>query len=39
MIDLSLSEVARGKLMMAAQEGRSIPAGWALDAHGQGRAA
>ena len=35
MIDLSLSEVARGKLMMAAQEGRSIPAGWALDAHGQ----
>ena len=35
MIDLSLSEVARGKLMVAAQEGRSIPAGWALDAHGQ----
>ena len=35
MIDLSLSEVARGKLMVAAQEGRSIPAGWALDAQGQ----
>jgi (2R)-3-sulfolactate dehydrogenase (NADP+) len=34
MIDLSLSEVARGKLMMAAKEGRSIPEGWALDAHG-----
>ena len=35
MIDLSLSEVARGKLMVAAKEGRSIPAGWALDAQGQ----
>ncbi len=35
MIDLSLSEVARGKLMVAAKEGRSIPAGWALDATGQ----
>jgi (2R)-3-sulfolactate dehydrogenase (NADP+) len=34
MIDLSLSEVARGKLMVAAKEGRSIPAGWALDADG-----
>jgi (2R)-3-sulfolactate dehydrogenase (NADP+) len=34
MIDLSLSEVARGKLMVAAKEGRSIPAGWALDASG-----
>ena len=34
-IDLSLSEVARGKLMMAAKEGRSIPLGWALDAQGQ----
>lgn len=30
-IDLSLSEVARGKLMVAAQAGTSIPAGWALD--------
>ncbi|MEO7338353.1 MAG: Ldh family oxidoreductase [Caldimonas sp.] len=34
MIDLSLSEVARGKLMVAAKEGRPIPAGWALDANG-----
>ncbi len=35
LIDLSLSEVARGKLMVAAKEGRSIPLGWALDAQGQ----
>ena len=35
MIDLSLSEVARGKLMVAAKEGRAIPLGWALDADGQ----
>jgi (2R)-3-sulfolactate dehydrogenase (NADP+) len=35
LIDLSLSEVARGKLMVAAKEGRAIPAGWALDADGQ----
>lgn len=35
MIDLSLSEVARGKLMVAAKEGRSIPLGWALDVQGQ----
>ena len=35
MIDLSLSEVARGKLMVAAKEGNSIPQGWALDAAGQ----
>ena len=34
-IDLSLSEVARGKLMVAAKEGRAIPLGWALDADGQ----
>jgi len=34
-IDLSLSEVARGKVMVAAKEGRSIPLGWALDEHGQ----
>ncbi|OZI82658.1 Ldh family oxidoreductase [Bordetella genomosp. 2] len=33
-IDLSLSEVARGKLMVAAREGREIPLGWALDADG-----
>jgi len=35
MIDLSLSEVARGKVMLAAREGRAIPAGWALDANGE----
>ena len=34
MIDLSLSEVARGKLMVAAKEGREIPLGWAVDAQG-----
>ncbi|PUA18902.1 Ldh family oxidoreductase [Glaciimonas sp. PCH181] len=33
-IDLSLSEVARGKLMVAAQAGTAIPAGWALDKDG-----
>ena len=35
LIDLSLSEVARGKVMLAAKENRPIPAGWALDAQGQ----
>ena len=35
MIDLSLSEVARGKLMVAAKQGTSIPEGWALDAQGR----
>jgi (2R)-3-sulfolactate dehydrogenase (NADP+) len=35
MIDLSLSEVARGKLMVAANEGKTIPPGWALDPNGQ----
>ncbi len=35
LIDLSLSEVARGKVMLAAKEGRPIPTGWALDAEGQ----
>ena len=34
MIDLSLSEVARGKLMVAASAGKAIPLGWALDAQG-----
>jgi (2R)-3-sulfolactate dehydrogenase (NADP+) len=34
-IDLSLSEVARGKVMVAAKDGRPIPAGWALDADGR----
>ena len=34
-VDLSLSEVARGKLMVAASKGESIPLGWALDAEGR----
>ncbi|MBC5765406.1 Ldh family oxidoreductase [Ramlibacter albus] len=34
MIDLSLSEVARGKIAVAAKEGRAIPLGWALDKDG-----
>ncbi len=34
-VDLSLSEVARGKIMVAAQKGEAIPTGWALDAAGQ----
>jgi (2R)-3-sulfolactate dehydrogenase (NADP+) len=33
-IDLSLSEVARGKVMVAAREGKPIPLGWALDRDG-----
>jgi (2R)-3-sulfolactate dehydrogenase (NADP+) len=35
LIDLSLSEVARGKLMIAAKEGKPIPLGWALDEEGK----
>ena len=34
-IDLSLSKVARGKIMVAAQKGEAIPEGWALDADGK----
>ncbi|MDH5749320.1 MAG: Ldh family oxidoreductase [Rhodospirillales bacterium] len=34
-IDLSLSKVARGKIMVAAQEGRPIPEGWAFDSEGK----
>jgi (2R)-3-sulfolactate dehydrogenase (NADP+) len=33
-VDLSLSEVARGKLMVAARDGKPIPLGWALDKDG-----
>ncbi|HEY4373429.1 MAG TPA: Ldh family oxidoreductase [Burkholderiales bacterium] len=33
-IDLSLSEVARGKIMVAANQGKAIPLGWALDKDG-----
>jgi len=34
-IDLSLSTVARGRLLVAAQQGKSIPEGWALDREGR----
>jgi (2R)-3-sulfolactate dehydrogenase (NADP+) len=34
-IDLSLSEVARGKIMVAAGQGKEIPLGWALDRQGR----
>ena len=33
-IDLSLSIAARGKIVLAAKEGRNIPEGWAIDADG-----
>ena len=33
-IDLSLSKVARGKVMVAAKQGEPIPEGWALDREG-----
>ncbi|MEO1490576.1 MAG: Ldh family oxidoreductase [Pseudomonadota bacterium] len=33
-VDLSLSTVARGKIMAAAQKGEPIPEGWATDADG-----
>jgi (2R)-3-sulfolactate dehydrogenase (NADP+) len=34
-IDLSLSAVARGRIMVAAKKGEAIPEGWALDAQGR----
>lgn len=34
-IDLSLSRIARGKVMAAKQKGSAIPEGWALDAEGR----
>jgi len=34
-IDLSLSAVARGRIMVAAKKGEPIPEGWALDANGR----
>ena len=34
MIDLSLSNVARGKIMVAAHEGKAIPEGWASTREG-----
>lgn len=34
-VDLALSKVARGRIMVAAKEGRPIPPGWAIDAAGE----
>lgn len=34
-IDLSLSAAARGKIMVAAREGKPIPVGWAVDRDGK----
>jgi (2R)-3-sulfolactate dehydrogenase (NADP+) len=33
-IDMALSEVARGKILAASQKGEAIPLGWAVDAAG-----
>jgi (2R)-3-sulfolactate dehydrogenase (NADP+) len=33
-VDLSLTEVVRGKIMLYAKEGRPIPLGWAVDKDG-----
>lgn len=35
MIDLSLSQVARGKVILAARDNQPIPDGWALDSEGR----
>lgn len=34
-VDLSLTEVVRGKIMLYAKEGKKIPLGWALDRNGE----
>ncbi len=34
-IDLALTTVVRGKIMLAAQKGEKIPEGWAMDRHGK----
>jgi len=34
-VDLSLSKVARGKIMMASKKGEPIPEGWAVDKDGK----
>jgi (2R)-3-sulfolactate dehydrogenase (NADP+) len=34
-VDLSLTEVIRGKIMLYAKEGKPIPLGWALDREGR----
>jgi (2R)-3-sulfolactate dehydrogenase (NADP+) len=33
-VDMALSQVARGRILSAAQKGEAIPEGWAVDAHG-----
>jgi (2R)-3-sulfolactate dehydrogenase (NADP+) len=34
-IDMALSQVARGKILTAAQKGEAVPAGWAVDEEGR----
>ena len=34
-VDLALSQVARGKILTAAQRGEPVPADWAVDEHGK----
>ncbi|MBT9165732.1 MAG: putative oxidoreductase YjmC [Chloroflexi bacterium] len=34
-LDMATSVVARGKILLAAQQGESIPAGWAIDLDGE----
>jgi (2R)-3-sulfolactate dehydrogenase (NADP+) len=34
-VDLALSQVARGKILSAAQKGEAVPADWAVDEHGR----
>jgi (2R)-3-sulfolactate dehydrogenase (NADP+) len=34
-VDLSLTEVVRGKIMLYAKEGKEIPLGWAVDRNGE----
>ncbi len=34
-IDMALSNTARGKILLASREGRAIPEGWALDKEGE----
>ena len=35
LLDMSTSVVARGKIVMAQKAGQDIPAGWAIDEHGE----
>jgi (2R)-3-sulfolactate dehydrogenase (NADP+) len=34
-VDLALSQVARGKILSAAQQGEAVPADWTVDEHGR----